>query len=979
MKKLKIIIISTFLTMVSVSLFSQQQSHAWRDSTEGNYSYSYVTNDPAKARFYTLKNGLTVILSPSTKVPRIQTLIATKAGSKTDPENFTGLAHYLEHMLFKGTDRYGSKDWAAEKPLLDTITSLYARYNATKDEAQRKVIYKHIDSISGLAATFAIANEYDKMMSGMGAKGTNAFTSFEQTVYTEDIPTNVIDKYLAVQAERFRNPVFRLFHTELETVYEEKNKGLDNDYSKSFEALFLALFPQNNYGKQTVIGTIEHLKNPSIKAIDAYYKQYYVPNNMAVIMSGDFDPASTIAKIDAAFAFMQPKALPEYTFEPETPILEPIVREVKGPASEFLYLAFRFPGAATKEAQQLKLLATMLSNGSAGLIDLNLVKPQKLLSAGSFAYTLKDYSVLVLQGLPTQGQSLEQVSALLLAELEKLRKGDFSEDLVLSITNNEKRNEIQRNEEYTSRAYRLLDNFVDDMDWAKQLSYTDQIASISKQEIIDFANSYLKPENYVLLYKRQGVDEKLMKVDKPAITAVPINREDNSAFLKDIDVMPEASIAPQWVDYDQDIQKEKLQQMDVLAVQNKTNELFTLIYNFKLGNRNNKVLPLAVDFLPFLGTATASNADISTELYKLASRYNVSSQGEETYVTISGLNSNFPRTLAIFQDLLKNCVVDQTAFEAYIGRVQKERSDAKNSKSTILSGLLSYAKYGEHNPFNNTLTDSELSALKVTDLVQALHELAEMEHTILYYGPQNTQALLQSLPPLNEAGKPLRVIPEAQKFPESVILENKVLFAHYDMKQAEINWIRNDQGYDPAQEPVIALFNTYFGLDMSSLVFQTIRESKALAYSTYAYVQKPYKKENLHTFYANVGTQADKFKEAARSMTELLNDLPESEKTFNIAKTSLTKSLASNRTTDVGLLYNYLSAARLGNKIDVRKTIFEEVNKLTFADVRQYHDKVLRNKAFVYAVIAHEDNLTEEDLKSLGTLQKLSLTEIFGY
>src|SRR5699024_10216918 len=155
-----------------------------------------------------------------------------KAGSKTDPANHTVLAHYLEHMLFKGTDQFGSLDWDKEKSLLDEIEGLYEKYNSTTDEDERKAIYKEIEQVSGEAAKYAIGNEYDKMMSGMGAQGTNAFTSVEETVYTEDIPSNVIDKYLTVQSERFRHPVFRLFHTELEAVYEEKNRSLDSDGSK---------------------------------------------------------------------------------------------------------------------------------------------------------------------------------------------------------------------------------------------------------------------------------------------------------------------------------------------------------------------------------------------------------------------------------------------------------------------------------------------------------------------------------------------------------------------------------------------------------------------------------------------------------------------------------------------------------------------------------------------------------------------------
>jgi predicted Zn-dependent peptidase len=226
------------LTTAGGALFAQNTKFDWKEASEGGYTYKYVTNDPTHSRFYKLKNGLTVILSPTKKEPRIQTYIATKAGSKTDPKDHTGLAHYLEHMLFKGTDKFGSKDWAKEKPLLDQIDALYEKYNGTTDETERKAIYKEIDKVSGEAAKYAIANEYDKLMASMGAEGTNAFTSFEQTVYQEQIPSNVMDKYLAVQAERFRYPVLRLFHTELEAVYEEKNISLDKDNRKAVESMF---------------------------------------------------------------------------------------------------------------------------------------------------------------------------------------------------------------------------------------------------------------------------------------------------------------------------------------------------------------------------------------------------------------------------------------------------------------------------------------------------------------------------------------------------------------------------------------------------------------------------------------------------------------------------------------------------------------------------------------------------------------------
>ena len=247
------------ISAIASSLSAFGQNYQWKEAESAGYTYKYVTNDPTNARFYTLKNGLTVILSPTNKEPRIQCYVAVRAGSKTDPATNTGLAHYLEHMLFKGTDKYGSLDWDKEKVELEKIDALYEKYNQTKDPAQRKEIYKEIDRVSGIASKYAIANEYDKMLSAMGAQGTNAFTSFEQTVYTDDVPANALDKYIAVQAERFRNPVLRLFHTELEAVYEEKNRSLDSDGSLVFETLLSNVFKKHNYGQQTTIGTVEHL------------------------------------------------------------------------------------------------------------------------------------------------------------------------------------------------------------------------------------------------------------------------------------------------------------------------------------------------------------------------------------------------------------------------------------------------------------------------------------------------------------------------------------------------------------------------------------------------------------------------------------------------------------------------------------------------------------------------------------------------
>lgn len=979
MNLLKKLTIATSIAAASFAGYAYGQDFQWKEATSNGYKYKYVTNDPTAARYYTLKNGLTVILSPTNKDPRIQAYIATKAGSKTDPADHTGLAHYLEHMLFKGTDQFGSKDWAKEKPLLDQIDALYEKYNKTTDEAKRKEIYKEIDKVSGEAAKYAIANEYDKMMTGMGAEGTNAFTSFEQTVYTEDIPANVIDKFLAVQSERFRQPVLRLFHTELEAVYEEKNRTLDDDGDKVIDMMFANLFPNNNYGKQTTIGTIEHLKNPSLKAIRDYYNSYYVPNNMGVIMSGDFNPDEVIAKIDKAFSFMKAKTVPEYKIGQEKPITSPIIKEVVGPNPESVMLGFRFPGATTKDARLLNLVGNMLTNGQAGLIDLDLVKKQKLLSAFASPYILKDYSVLLIQGRPTEGQSMDDVKMLLLQEIDKLRKGEFSDDLIQSIVNNEKKNIIQKDEKYSSRAGILMDEFTSGIDHKVSLEYVDEISKLTKKDIMDFAAKYLQNNNYVAVYKKKGEDKSIVKVDKPTITPVSVNREDQSPFLKKIDEMPENAISPIWLNYDKDIAKNKLGSIDVLSVKNTDNSLFRMYYHFDSGKWNNKILPLAAEYLQYLGTKNKSSEEISKEFYKLASSFNVIAGNEETYVSIEGLNENFEKTAALFEDLIKNSQADQGALDAYKARLKKARANAKQNKGTIMAGLRSYAQYGPQNPFNNVLSDAELDALKAEDLIKILHDLFNFKHRVLYYGPKSGNEVVASLTPVHKLPATLKDLPKTKTFVQIPTDKNKVLFAHYDMVQAEVFWVRNADQYNSSITPTVNLFNSYFGGGMGSIVFQTIRESKALAYSTYSYFALPGKKEDKDVVMAYVGTQADKFNESTTAMNELLTTLPKSEQLFETAKNGLKKSIASERITQDGIIFSYLKAQKLGNNTDIRKNVYEQAPKLSFTDINTFHDKEMKGKSYTYCLVASQDKVSEADMKKLGEVKKLNLSEVFGY
>lgn len=979
MMRLKHLLLVAFITSNSLVVIAQK--YEWKQAATAGYTYKYVTNDPMATRFYTLKNGLTVILSPNKKEPRIATRIAVRTGSNNDPQDHTGLAHYLEHLLFKGTDKFGSLDWAREKPLLDKIDNLYEQYNSTTDTVKRREIYKEIDKTSGEAAKFAIANEYDKMMASIGSQRTNAHTFVEETVYEEDIPSNAVDKFLAVQAERLRNPVFRIFHTELEAVYEEKNRGLDNDARKMQEATFYNTFPTHNYGQQSTIGTVEHLKNPSLKAIREYYYKYYVPNNMALVMAGDFNPDELIRKIDQQLGYMKAKPVEEYKGPKESPIAGPVLKEIYGPSAETMRIVYRTGPADTKEAILVDLMGSVLSNGKAGLLDLNLNKQQKVLGAGAGNIQFKDYGVFIVLASPKQGQTLEEVKDLLMNQIAVLKKGEFDESLIKAIVANYKLSQLQSLENNTGRAEDITDQFIKNrgIQWNRNVAILDEMNKVTKKDLVDFANKFFTDNNYVVLYKRKGEDKNIVKVDKPAITPVEMNAGKTSAFVKAITETPLPALKPVWLDYTKDLQKGKSGNAEVLYVQNKENAIFNLSYRFDMGSWNNKLLPLAAQYLQFIGIDKLSAEDISKQFYNLACNFNVNVANEETVITISGLQENFDKAVSLFEDVLKNCKPDNAALEGLKNRLEKSRANNKLNKTVIAQALRSYATYGPVNPFNYVLSEEDIKNLKAEDLTTLLHSLENYQHKITYYGPQPLASLTGKLTTLHKTPVTWIAKTDALKFARTKQTNNQVLFADYDAVQAEIYWVKNLDAYNPKSEAVVNLFNGYFGGGMGSVVFQTLRESKALAYSTYAVVQTPVKKEDPFSVIAYIGSQADKLNEAVAGMNELLTELPKNEQNLLNARKGLMKDVETDRITKDGIITSYLNAQKKGVDYDLRKDNYTQYRSLGLDDIYKYHQKELSKQPYTYCVIASAKKVNPEDLKKFGDVKVLSLQELFGY
>lgn len=970
----------TFVAVLCALQTSFSQTYNTKKITDKNgYTYETVDGDLTNARVYTLKNGLKVYLSVYKDAPKIQTFVAVKAGSKSDPSDATGLAHYLEHILFKGTSKIGTGNWAKEEPLLLQIEALYEKYRQTTDTTARKAIYHEIDSVSGVAATFAIANEYDKLMSGIGATGTNAYTFFEQTVYINNIPANSLEKWIDIESERFGEVTPRLFHTELEAVYEEKNRGVDSDRRKVWESMLEGLFKKHQYGTQTTIGTVPHLQNPSITEIKKYFYKYYVPNNMAICLSGDLDPERTIQMIDKKWGAKQSKEVKPFVVAKEDPITSPVVKTVMGPDAENVSIAFRLPGKATKDALMMELVSMILSNSQAGLIDLNLNQKQAVLGAYSYPLRLKDYSLHMMAANPKTGQSLEEARDLLLSQLELIKKGEFDDWLIPAIVNDYKKSQMKEMESNKARATAFVSAFVADIPWAESVKEIAELEKFTKQDVIDFVKKNYN-NNYVIVYKKTGEDKSIVRVPKPTITPVKVNREQQSDFYKRITTQESAKISPVFIDFKKDITFDEFEGLPVHYKENIENDLFSLYYILDIGSHHDKELGLAVSYLDYLGTDKLSNEDLKKEFYKIGCEYSVFSSDDQVYVSISGLSKNTDKALSILENFLKNAQPNQGALNELVGRILKSREDSKLNKSTILkSAMMNYAVYGENSPFTDILSTEDLKNLKADVLTQKAKSIVNYKHRILYYGPTSVTDLKKTLSKYHKVPKKFATAPTKKLYPELELDKDIVYFVNYDMVQAELLMLSKKGKYSEETAIQATLFNEYFGGSMGSIVFQELRESKALAYAVRSSFSTAGKPEKSNYIVSYIGSQADKLNDAVNGMIDLHNNFQSSELAFQNAKEAVKSSIETQRTTKSSVLFAYESAQEFGRDYSLRSKVYDYTNQATLKDVEEFHQNNFKNQKRVYLIIGSKEHVDLEKLKALGEVKELALDQIFGY
>ncbi len=962
-----------FLILILINMIITEQAKA-------SYTVVSYPNDPLHTKIYTLANGLTVYLSEFKDKPRIQTYIAVKAGSKFDPKETTGLAHYLEHMMFKGTPAYGTENWVKEKAQLDELSRLFELHKNVKTEEEKTAVYKQIDSASYEASKFAIPNEYDKMATSIGCKGTNAYTSNDQTVYVNDIPNNEIEKWCMLESERFQHLVLRLFHTELETVYEEFNRSQDNDQRWSLAKVWEGLLPNHPYGTQTTIGVGAHLKNPSMVNIHNYFDTYYRPNNMAICMSGDFNSDEVIKLIDKYFGGWKPGVLPVLSFPAAPVITSPIVKETFGQQPEHLYIGYLFKGEGTQDAIYLQMLDMLLSNGKTGLIDVNINQKQKTLEARCSPQILNDYSFLMLYGKPRNGQSMEEVKDLLLAEVEHLKAGDFSQEDMQAVITNMKYQEMKSIETNSSRASHLVDVFVSGEDFQKSLKLIDELSAITKAQLVQFANEHLK-NNYVVSYKRKGDDKERHKVDKPKITPVVINRDSTSVFAKSFNAVETHNTSPVFLDFKKEIQSGVIHKtVPIEYIPNTLNKTFSLTYILDMGSWNDKDLSIASSYFRYLGTDKYTLEALKNELFRLGLNFDLACFPRQTRISLSGLEENVVAGIQLIEHMVTDIQPDRKIYETMVADILKSRANNKLDKNIILQTMMSdFVRFGEQSPAKYIYSEAELKAIDDVALLNKLKNIFNYKHRIFYFGQKPLNEVITMLDANHTVATSLKDYPTQLKFIARDINAPEVNFYNYDMVQAEILLISKDEISNPKLTAANSVLNEYFGSGLSSIIFQEIREQKALAYSAYCIGMSPAYKEDYHSTQAYIGTQADKVKDALPTLQALMNNMPRVQAQFENAKESALKKLETDRTTRSDIFWLKEGFSNRGITNDYRNEVYANIQKLTLDDIAAYFDQHIKNKKYAIAIIGNKNKLDMDFLKGLGTFKEVNDLEIFGY
>ena len=924
----------------------------------------------------TLSNGMNVVLCEDHEQPQIYGAVCVHVGAKNDPTDNTGMAHYFEHIMFKGTDKIGTLDWQSEKVYLDSISILYDELHTLTDVAKRNEILLHINQLSNKATEYAIPNEVDVILGKMGSEGVNAFTSNDVTCYHNYFPSNQLEKWLTVYAERLRNPIFRLFQSELETVHEEYNMYQDNPMSTFMEDALAVAYGEHPYGRP-VIGYPEHLKNPQTSAMQKFFNTYYHPTNMTLILVGDFDAGSIRPLLDKTIGHLHnegegvDKTLAYSTKRMNTNLNEEVrpfeghkIVTVKQTPIKMGIVGFQALGTMDKEEFYFDIISNLLNNNSeTGLLD-KLSHDKQLMIAQAFNYGMLEKGMYAFFYIPKiLGQSHEQAEELIFAAIDSLKKGHFSDDLFEAVKMDYLREYLTDMESLNNKFDVLLSMVMSQQTPEAYYEREKLVRSLTKQNIMDIAQKYFG-DNCLIFRSNMGVKthEKLQKPAwKPIVTK---NTDAKSEYAQSIEKMPVGDIKPQNLDFKTSIQEVPVNDNYTLyASPNPYNDIFSLSIVYNYGKIEEPRLGTAVNYFSMQGTQKLDFNDFQLALQKLGASFYVYTSDERTYVFISGFDKDMQKILGLCREKMTTPENNESMIKKLIEDEQSNLKMMKTDASSWGDAIYNYALYKDRSSYLYPM----LSFLKKTngkELLDIFSKIMQYDGYVTYVGklsPKDVAAMLQKDYGLNpDAKKGTRLIKQIEKYDEPTLY----LVSNKQFLQSNIYF--NILGNDLKDEKSLMqcqTFNEYIGGSMAGVIFQEIRELRSFGYSAYGY----YSNDALHRrpgyMMGYLGTQADKTVEGTQAMTELLVKFPEKPDKFDFAKVSVIKKMEADYVTFRRIPSQIVSWKERGYISDPTKERIELLEKMQYQDIQDFFKNNIDGHPMVISIAGDKNRI---DMKELG-------------
>ena len=939
---------------------------------------------PLDVEIYKLDNGLTVMLNEDHNETSVFGAVVVDGGGKRDPSDATGIAHYLEHVLFKGTSKMGTVDYKTEKIYLDSIEVLYDRLASTDDKGKRLRIQKDINRVSVQAAEYAIPNEFDRLIDGMGGTGLNAGTGSDFIYYFNAFPSTQIEKWMEVYSHRFLDPVFRLFQAELEIVYEEKNRAMDSPFRVFYETFRKHFFKKHPYGQQTVLGSVEHLKNPSLSKMKEYYNKYYVANNMYLIIAGDFNKRSVKKLIKEKFGRIKKGGKIDPINIVEEPFQDREVVDLVMTPYRMARMGYRTVKPNHPDAVVIDLIINMFNNSSrTGFLD-KLNAENKILSA--FATSRlggTDLGGFGFQFVPKDdSQTFDEAESLILKELQKIKSGDFDIEMIEFIKLNMNMSHETSMESVGGRLWLLMSIILDNKPWEDIKSYPQKINSVTKDQIVEVANKYFN-DNYLILRSDKGQHDKV-KLEKPPFKPVaPKNTEAKSEYANALDKIVPNKVRPRFVDFGKDVVFEDIgENLHFYYVKNPVNTIFSMRVQFGLGTIENPALSQAVQYISLIGTEDKSFDQFKEELQKIGSKIEVYANSNYFGYSISGFDVYYDKTLELLNEYMTQMHVredDRKKLSKLVESSKITRDRENKDPATAGRALRDYVLWGKKSPFLRRSTVKEVESMTPEFLIQSAKDAMKYEADIMYTGNISKSSVIKSIK------KELSISSELIDTKSPITIDytlhkrNKVfMIDDPEAVQSQIYILSEGNILDMKQRSVADVFNKYFGRGMASIIFQEIREFRSLAYSARGYYINRPDVNMKGYFFGYIGTQVDKTMEAISIYIDIFKNMPQKENRLSSIRSGLTQSINTRKPAWRSQAFYVSNLIKQGYKEDPNKFEYNVYKNVEFDDIIEFHESNIKKDPLVITIVTDRSKMNIDKILDYGELIDLKKENVFN-